>query len=69
MIMILTRMMRMQVCPRTHDGWQDYHNCVNIALHPTDDRDDDNNGQYLFFVNTITLNIYYTEKNAENDKL
>ena len=40
-------------------GWQDYHNGVNIALHPTDDRDDDNNDQYLFFVvNTITLNIY-----------
>ena len=67
--MILKRMMRMQVCPRTHDGWQNYHNGVTIAFHPSDHRDDDNNGQYLFFVNTITLNIYYTEKNAENDKL
>ena len=27
------------------NGWQDYHNGVNIALHPTDDRDDDNNDQ------------------------
>ena len=31
-------------------GWQDYHNGVNIALHPTDDRDDDNNDQYLFIL-------------------
>ena len=30
-------------------AWQDYHNGVDIAFHPTDDRNDDNNFQYLFF--------------------
>ena len=34
---------------RYNDKNFDYHNCANIAFHPTDDRDDDNNDQYLFY--------------------